>query len=107
MKRFFLLIISFFLLLGCSKEDSPYKNKFIEPSVWQSGSVKLEFSPNKFLTITKGRTITGYGYVFVWENSIQATNLSTGMYSVFELYRSDIYMRFGNEAFGYYRLTKI
>lgn len=65
MRRFFLLIISFFLLYGCSKEDFPYKNNFVEPSVWQSGGVKLEFSHNKTLTITKGKTISGYSYVFV------------------------------------------
>lgn len=107
MKRFFLLIISFFLLLGCSKEDFSYENKFIEPSVWSGGTIKVEFSPNKTLTITKRGKVTRYNYVFIREYLIDAFNLSTGGHSIFELYRDDIYMKFGNPTFGYCNLTKL
>ena len=107
MKQFFLLIISSLLLLGCSKEDINYEDKFVEPSIWRADSIKLEFSPNKTLTITKGKTISKYNYVFVEKNSIETINLSTKMHSTFELYRSDVYMGFGNKAFGYYTLVKL
>ena len=105
MKKFLLLTIFILSLLSCSKEDLACNGGYIAPSVWQGDGIQVEFS--KVLIIKKNGVSSVYNYKFGKKNSIQATIPSTGIHLVFKYYRNDIYMKFGNEAFGYYNLVKL